>query len=375
MKLLVDRKGLLDALDTVGPFCLSRSTIKPILEDVKLSFHPDDGSTLMATDLEMGIRARVLGVQCDEPGQVILPRQSVQRFLAASREEKVSIEVEEKRLTIHDLHSRIVLATHDPDLMPSVPEFPEGTHATLEAADIAKAIKRTVYACDVDSTKYALGGCYFSFQKEEAIVCATDGRRFCRQIVPCEISGQGDIEQVILPRKGAIRLGSLLSDEDWSVRVATSNRFFWANCPEFEFFSRLQEGRFPIIYSKEHLPVYCAEKSRCLTVAPEELRSAISKACASYNDTNHVIEFQIGDGVIALKYEREGASGGSQMSVDYESPKTAFYIDHDYINELLKSVGGDELIEIDLSSGDEGIKFRTVDGMCSAIHPIITKGN
>src|SRR5438270_1947201 len=80
MKALCNRKGLLDALSMVAGVVPARSP-KPILQNVKLVAEPDEGSILMATDLEVGIRCRVLGVKVDQPGTVILPTQRMTQIL------------------------------------------------------------------------------------------------------------------------------------------------------------------------------------------------------------------------------------------------------------------------------------------------------
>ena len=69
MKALCNREGLLAAFGMVSGVVPARSP-KPILQNVKLVADPDEGSILMATDLEVGIRHRVLGVKVDQPGAV-----------------------------------------------------------------------------------------------------------------------------------------------------------------------------------------------------------------------------------------------------------------------------------------------------------------
>ena len=53
---------------------------KPILQNVKLIADVDDGSVLIGTDLEVGIRHRVLGIKVEKPGTVILPTSKSARF-------------------------------------------------------------------------------------------------------------------------------------------------------------------------------------------------------------------------------------------------------------------------------------------------------
>ena len=72
MRALCNREGLLTAFTMVSGVVPARSP-KPILQNVKLSVADDEGSVLMGTDLEVGIRHRVLGVKIEEPGSVILP--------------------------------------------------------------------------------------------------------------------------------------------------------------------------------------------------------------------------------------------------------------------------------------------------------------
>src|SRR4051794_32598264 len=55
MKALCNREGLLAAFGMVSGVVPARSP-KPILQNLKLNADPDEGSILMATDLEVGIR-------------------------------------------------------------------------------------------------------------------------------------------------------------------------------------------------------------------------------------------------------------------------------------------------------------------------------
>ena len=72
MRALCNREGLLTAFGMVSGVVPVRSP-KPILQNVKLVTDADEGSMLMATDLEVGIRHRVLGMKVKQPGAVILP--------------------------------------------------------------------------------------------------------------------------------------------------------------------------------------------------------------------------------------------------------------------------------------------------------------
>ena len=99
MRALCNREALLTAFGMVSGVVPVRSP-KPILQNVKLIAEPDEGSVLMGTDLEVGIRHRVLGVKVDQPGSVILPTAQIGSILRTSTDPELTIETNEERLIV-----------------------------------------------------------------------------------------------------------------------------------------------------------------------------------------------------------------------------------------------------------------------------------
>src|SRR5205823_13935911 len=99
MKALCNREGLLTAFAMVSGVVPARSP-KPILQNVKLVADADEGSTLMATDLEVGIRHRVLGMKVDRPGAAILPTARFGSILRTGTDEELALEAEGDRLVV-----------------------------------------------------------------------------------------------------------------------------------------------------------------------------------------------------------------------------------------------------------------------------------
>src|SRR6516164_9297729 len=81
MKMVCHREGLLSACQLASVAVASRD-VKPILKNIKAVVQPER-CTLMATDMELGIRLEVRSVQVNEPGEAILP---ASRLLAILRE-------------------------------------------------------------------------------------------------------------------------------------------------------------------------------------------------------------------------------------------------------------------------------------------------
>ena len=186
MKALCNREGLLTAFGMVSGVVPARSP-KPILQNVKLIADADEGSILMATDLEVGIRHRVLGVKVDQPGAVILPtaRDAVDPRAPAATRSSPS----RPRTTScwsAACTPQFSLPGEDPSLYPEVPDFAATSYHVVAAADLSKLIRRTMFATDVESTRYALGGVLVELTAESITMVGTDGRRLARMSAPAE---------------------------------------------------------------------------------------------------------------------------------------------------------------------------------------------
>ena len=76
MKALCHREGLLAACQLASVAVAARD-VKPILQHIK-AVADKERCTLMATDLELGVRLEVRSIKVEQPGDAILPdRKSV----------------------------------------------------------------------------------------------------------------------------------------------------------------------------------------------------------------------------------------------------------------------------------------------------------
>src|SRR5262245_51046272 len=215
MKALCNREGLLAAFGMVGGVVPARSP-KPILQNVKLVADSDGGSVLMATDLEVGIRYRVAGVKVDQPGSVILPTQRFNSILRTSNDEELAVETDKDKLVVRGLHAQFELTSEDADLFPDPPDFAGTAFHVVGAADLKRLIRRTMFATDVESTRYALGGVLVELKSNSLTMVGTDGRRLARAIAPAETEGGATTPpgQPVIPVKALKLIERNLDDED-----------------------------------------------------------------------------------------------------------------------------------------------------------------
>src|SRR6476659_7238654 len=90
MKVTCHREGLLAACQIAAAAVAPRD-VKPVLRNLK-AIVEDDRCTLMATDLELGIRLEVRGVRVEEPGEALLPSSRLIAILRESADEEMTID-------------------------------------------------------------------------------------------------------------------------------------------------------------------------------------------------------------------------------------------------------------------------------------------
>src|SRR5476651_805149 len=89
MKIVCHREGLLAACQLASAAVAARD-VKPVLRNIK-AIVDNDRCTLMATDLEIGIRLEVRGIKVEEPGEALLPTSRLIAILRETTDEEIKI--------------------------------------------------------------------------------------------------------------------------------------------------------------------------------------------------------------------------------------------------------------------------------------------
>src|SRR5918912_628762 len=90
MKAVCNREAFLSACQVVNAATATRD-VKPILQNFK-AIVESERCTLMATDLELGIRLEVRSVKVEEPGEAMLPTAKIISILRESTDEELEVE-------------------------------------------------------------------------------------------------------------------------------------------------------------------------------------------------------------------------------------------------------------------------------------------
>jgi DNA polymerase III subunit beta len=306
VRAICNRKALHEALQAVAPVVPARSP-KPILQSVRFAADPDDGATLTATDLEVALTAKVLGVQAEAPFSVMLPHAKILQIVGAMPDEEIVLAIEDETLKITGLRAKFSIPTEDPDLFPEPPTQAENAPLTLTQEACAKIIKRCLPFCDLESTRYALGGVSFQFDGANLEAVATDGRRLSQLSIPVEVAAP--LKPAVISAKTFKCLEKLVAKSDPQTPISICYpQEGWVQFAEqgsFTLNARLVEGRFP-----RWQDVFPPEAPTLrFPVGPDFLQSVLA-AQTTTSDESRGIDVTIGRDEIELSAKAADVGSG-----------------------------------------------------------------
>jgi DNA polymerase-3 subunit beta len=368
MKALCNREGLLTAFGMVGGVVPARSP-KPILQNVKLVADAEGGSTLLATDMEVGIRYRVLGVKVDRPGAAILPTQRFGQILRTIPDEELAVEADGEQIVVRGLHAQFKLPAEDPDLFPDVADFAAASYHVVSAADLRRAIRRTIFATDVESTRYALGGVLFEISGGSLTLVGTDGRRLARQVIAVEAEGDAKPPggQPVVPVKALKLLERNLQDEDPPVHLAfQGNTAVLVRTDHAVIYSRLVEGRFP-----RYQDVFPTQVETRIPLEAGPLRNAVEAASIVTSEESRGVDFTFGPGLLKLASQApDQGSSDVELPIHFDGKPLEITFDPRYLADALKTLDEADPVTAELIDAKNAAVFKTEDQYTYVVMPL-----
>ena len=355
MKAQFHREGLLAAFQLASAAVAPRD-VKPILRNLKVIVEPDR-CTLMATDLELGIRLEVRSPQVQEPGEAILPTAKLISILRESTDDYLTIEADAQRCVVTGAHNEFEMPGEDPADFPDIPTFGDAKHHELTAGALRTMIRRTVFAAAKESTRYAMTGVVWELDAEHARLVATDSKRLALAVGPAKaVGGHAATGQShIVPTKAMALLERNLQDDDEVIRVSLRPNEVLFQTERATIYSRLVEGRFPPY--KEILPKK-ANARIPLAVAP--FLTAVRQAAIMTDDESKRVAFHFAPGKLTL--EAQGAATGRskvETELAYDGTPIDINFDPQYLVDMLKVLDADAPLTLDLIDGSKPALFKS----------------
>jgi len=359
MKIVCDREQLLSAFQTAALFAPGRSP-KEILTNIKLDVD-NDGASFSATDMEVGVRLKIEGLDVDSPGSTVLPVAQFGAILRESSDQKLRIDSSNKGTIVKGERSEFKLNSADPDEFPAVAKFEETKYHVIPARLFREIILRTEFATDMESSRYALGGVLFELDANKITAVGTDGRRLAKMEGPAEsVGGHKTGDTMTIVRTPSLRsIGRAISDADSEVHFAARGNDVLLRTPRATFYSRLVEGRFP--RWRDVFPQRRDAPRIDMQVGP--LLSTLRQAAVVLSAESRGVDFTFADGTLTLAgATAEAGQSRVEMPVPYTGPQVIVSLDHRFVLEFLKVLSPEANISLEIENGETAVVFHADDG-------------
>jgi DNA polymerase-3 subunit beta len=366
MKVICDREKLLHTFQTAASVAPSRSP-KPILQNVKLEA-TGDGVTILATDLEIGIRMELVGFEVEAPGAVVL---SIGRFGSILREctdEKLQIDSDGSRTRVSSRGSEFYLPTENPDEFPEIESFREEKYHKLAARFFRELVRRTTFATENESGRYALGGVLIELTPNQILGIGTDGRRLARQQGPAEaVNGHESRENTIIPARAMQLLEKAIADNDEDIWLTARENNVLVRSQRTTVFTRLVEGRFP--KWRDVFPRTDQMAAIEMTVGP--MYAAVRQAAIVTSENHRGVDFTFADGKVCMA--AHGAEYGEarvELPIAYDGAEIGVTLDPRFVADFLRVLDAERTFTWYVRGGGTPVVASTDDGYSYVIMPL-----
>lgn len=345
------RGVLTQAVQVVSGAVPSRTT-RDVLKNLRVQVSEGE-AVLTATDGEIGIRY-VVPVESTMPGVALLPTSRVLAILRELTDDTIRIELSADTVWIRSGASEFRLSAADPNEFPPVPEFNDQAWHTLPAGILRQLIRRTLFATDVESTRYALGGVLFELSDTRVTLAATDTRRLAVVHGACGTHGQPVVGAAspVVPAKAVTLVERSLGDNEDEVHIAIHASDVVVRCGPATISGLLVQGRFP-----DYRRVIPTQFSGELDLVAGTLHSAVRQAQIVTNEESRGVEFEFSaDTLRLISQAADVGQSRVEIPISYGGPAMSVTFDPKFFADFLRV----------LEPGTS-IKFQLIDSTSAAV--------
>lgn len=366
MKVQCPRQEMLSALQLVSNAVPGRDQ-RPVLQNVK-AIATGDRCSLLATDLEIGIRREVHGVPVDEPGEVLFPASRTLAIFREASDEQLIIETGSQTTTVRGQTTEFELGCEDPATFPDIPSVNGDGYHEINGGTLRTMIHRTSFAAANESPRYAITGTLWELEGGTVRLVATDGRRLAVAEAPAKASGnhgtKGGLH--VVPTKAMQLLEKNLHDPDEQVRVTIRADEALFQTGQATIYSRLVEGRYP-----NYKEVYPKKSSIRVPLVAGPFHAAIRQAAVMVDqETKKVICCFEPKKLVLRAQSAEAGRSQVELPIDHTGKPLEIAFDPKLVTDMLRVLNPGDELTLEMTDGKSPALFRGSDGYSYLVMPL-----
>lgn len=340
MRLRCERDELLSALQAASGVAASKG-VHPVYESVEI-IAATDGLTLLATDLEIGMKLRIAAsdrVRTEQPGTAVVPAARLSAIVRELPKGEIAMawNADNRECSIEAGRGRFKLQGQSPEDFPEVPEVDDSRSVVVRAGQLRAMIRRTHFAAAKERMRFALNGVLVRVEGETIELVATDGRRLARDAGVCS-NPSGAALSGIVPTKGLQQVERSLASDDEEVRLAVGNNHFCARTPRVTVVSRLVDGSFPNY--RDVIPQSCKQRA----VVPRlPLIASLRRAALVTSRDAQSVRLQFHPEGLTISARSSEGSAEETLAVDYAGAGDVLGYNPEFLLDALNVLEGESV--------------------------------
>ena len=345
------RTDLVTALTAVSAAVPTR-TPKPILNNVLLH----DGM-LTATDLELRIDCDI--EWHDDP--LLVPHHRLVAILRESKAENVTLVRDGSVCIVKIGRSEWKLPVEDAAEFPAWEPADTKGMPILPEDQFSRAIRSVVYACDDESSRYALGAVLFEVSRAEGKcwVVASDGRRLSVATMSLPSTRDVDDAKPLVPYRAMAaiqRIAESYGKDGSGINFQASTSELVASFKRHRVIARLVDGAFP-----RWRDVFPDRDIQDHKIAMDQMLSATKAAAVVTTEQSKGVDYEFSDDGITLK-ARSSESGESRVECQVVEAGTpaSVKLDPKFVSEVLgalKKLDGEPTVRVSVDGPGDAVIF------------------
>ncbi len=338
MKLTLETSHLLAQMQTVTRVASTRSAVQA-LSGVMITA-TSDGTELLATDMEIGLRVPLLG-EVARPGEAVLPARLLLDVVRALPAGQLTLELRPAEQDVELLcgGSLFHLRTLRTEDFPSLPKAGTDSRVTLPADAFVQTIERVARSASRDETRPVLTGILISATGQELRMVATDSYRLSIKRTELEAPLHGSLEANVPAR--ALQELARIAQQSQSAEITAG---VGQNQVVFELdgvvlSSRLIDGQFPNY--RQLIPESVEHELRLATVELADVVRRISLLAQK----NAPLRLAFGEGELTISAQTPDVGEASEtIPVPFHGEPFEIGFNPEFLRDGVESIDTDELL-------------------------------
>ena len=342
MELVVRKNDLLRELQLFQGIVERKNTI-PILANVLMDAKGDE-VTLLATDLEVGLRSKCAATIA-KSGTVTLPAKKFYEIVKSLPDTDIRIADDKSGVKISADRFESRMQTLPREDFPTLPEPGATSKTALPRSAVKEMVAKTQFAITGEDTRYFLNGALFVLRPGDMSLVATDGHRLA--LVSMNRDGgpkAADENKAILPKKTLGELGRLLMEGDsGDVSYERGENHLFFDTGGRLLISRMIDGQFPA-YER----VIPKANDKHIEFERDRLTNAVKRVALLSNERSRAVKIQIDKGKVDVTSSSPDLGEAREtLPVDYSGPSMQICFNAQYVIDFLSAVTSD-IVSLDL---------------------------